>query len=739
MILISVFIVKEYNADKFHKNSDRIHALQADNPFREGEKMYFIRNGAAEYMKDNYAEVEDFCRILSANPKKVKIADKDYFDESKVIAASSNFFDFFSYELLINSHQNMLQTEQDIVISDELAKKYFGYSNPLGQRLTLVNQKDENEMFVSGVFRKTQESTQLNFDMVKLIGKKDSRCYLLLAENTDKVQLEKKFSQYRQSIPIVNDGIAGTHYLKDLMSAYFDNSRKDAFEKSRDKADLMIALAIGLMILAVALFNYLGLTSNRLLGKTKVHAICIINGSSKSNLIANIITEWIILIGTAFTISLLLIITILPFFNQLTSSAIKLPYLINAKNILLIFGFPCIIMLITYLFAWVKIGKIIAIEGLYPERSAAFGRTEFPAFNIAQLAISVILIIGSIIILKQNIYIANKDIGLNRQVLEVRIPEQHKNISGVFKTELEKEPSVELVSITNASPVLEHFVVSLHYEDNGIKKKYTPAFFSGDQNYLKTLGIKVLDGNGFSDNAEANKNKCIINESLSKFFPGQNLIGHKLPGDNKIVIGIVKDFHYGSLKEFIEPGCITYNDKGYYLIVKPVPGQMDHVRKTATETWNILIKDFPVNIESLGDRYVWMHRENSNYIKLIGACCIISVFLSMCGLFAVSFHSSRQRIKEIGIRKVNGAKIKEVMIMLNKDFVKWVAIAFVFACPCSWYVMHKWLENFAYKTELSWWIFALAGLLAMGIALLTVSWQSWRAARRNPVEALRYE
>ena len=161
--------------------------------------------------------------------------------------------------------------------------------------------------------------------------------------------------------------------------------------------------------------------------------------------------------------------------------------------------------------------------------------------------------------------------------------------------------------------------------------------------------------------------------------------------------------------------------------------------KKITSTWDNIIPDYPVNIESVRERYEWYHRENTNYVKLIGSCSLISMFLSMIGLFAVSYNSSIKRTKEIGIRKINGAKTQEIMSLLNKDFIRWVAIAFIAAAPVAWYVMHGWLENFAYKTIFSWWIFLLAGIAALAIALLTVSWQSWRAATKNPVEALRYE
>ena len=740
MNLITIFITKENNADGFHKSKNRIYALQADDPFRKGEKMYYILNGAAEYMKDNFAEVEDFCRIINASPFKVEANNQDYFDDKKTIAVSSNFFTFFSYQLIAGNPDHVLETTQDIVISKQLALKYFGNPDPVGQKLIFTNGSEEDEMFVSGVFDKPEESTQLNFEMVKLIGKKDSRCYLRLNENTNISQLEEKFAQNKKNIPIVHDDNPGTHYLKSMKAAYFDTGRRQTIENSRNKSDLLIALVIALMILGVALFNYLGLMNNRLMEKAREYAIRRINGGSKMNLITGFMLETITLVGVAFGLSLILMVGAIPFFNQLTSSFITTTYVFSLDNIFLLFGIPAFILLASFLFTFFRIGNGVKTETLKSRKVQSAGKFNIPAFNITQLAVAVILIIGSIIILKQIDYITNKNIGINKDVLEVKIPQKHKDLAPIFKAELEKNPSVKMVSLAQASPVLEHFLLLLHYDDNGVDKQYTPAGFVGDENYLKALGIEIVKGEDFSENAFSNQHKCIINESLAALFPKQHLIGKKLPGsEDNVVIGICKDFHYGSLKETIEPGYIAYGPDGFYLMVDPETNQSAQARKAVAATWNKLIDDFPLNMESIGDRYEWMHRENKNYAKLIGACCIISVFLSMIGLFAVSVSASRRRIKEVGIRKVNGAKITEILALLNKDFVIWVAVAYIIALPVGWYFMHKWLENFVYKTSLNWWIFALAGLVALLVALLTVSFQSWRAATRNPVEALRYE
>ncbi|QGY44622.1 FtsX-like permease family protein [Maribellus comscasis] len=740
MNLITIFITRENNADGFQKNKKNIYALQADDPFRKGEKMYFIRQGAAEYMKDNFAEVKDFCRIINTSPSKINANNQDYFENKKTIAVSSNFFTFFSYKLISGNPARVLETKQNVVISDKLAMKYFGRLNVIGQKLLFPDGDNDTEMFISGVFEKPQESTQLDFEMVKLIGESDSRVYLQLAENTNIVQLEEKFAQNKENIPIVHDGTPGTHSLKSLKAAYFDTSRGQTIETSRDRSDLLIALVIAVMILGVALFNYLGLINNQLMEKTREYSIRRVNGSSKINLINAFMGETFMLVGVAFALSLVLMILAIPFFNQLTSTSITSQYIFHSENIFLLLGIPAFILLASFLFAFFKIGVSVKTKALKPGKLYAVNKFQIPVFNIAQLAVSVILIIGSIVILKQINYITNKKIGLAKKTLEVKVPRQYKNISPVFKAELEKSSSVELVSLANASPVLEHMMILMHYDENGVDKQYTPALFWGDENYPKALGIEIIKGDNFSENAGTNKGKCIINESLAALFPDQDLIGKYLPGSkNDLVIGICKDFHYGSLKEVIEPGYVSYGSGGFFIMVKPSAGQSQEAREVVAKIWKELIPDFPLNMESINDRYEWMHRENTNYAKLIGACCIISVFLSMIGLFAVSFHTSRRRVKEIGIRKVNGATISEILALLNKDFVMWVGISFVLAIPAGWYFMHKWLESFMYKTNLSWWIFSLAGIIALAIALVTVSIQSWKAASKNPVEALRYE
>jgi len=740
--LIVLFISYELDTDYFHANSKQIYTLQSDHPFGEG-KIYQCRFGGAEYMKQNLSSIEDFCRVWHSGTGKIVVNNDVYFDSPRIMSTSKNFFSFFSYELLTQNPETVLEVANNVVISDQLAYKYFGLETAIGQIISLYNKGKEEKLIVTGVFTKPVHNTQIDFDIVRPLGNKevDTYCYVRLSDDVDKAEVEAFFKANTGVIPVVYAETPGSYYLQALNETYFVATGKSGIWLSRNKTVLLIALVIGFLILLIAILNYLGLTQNKLIEKNKEYAIRRINGGSKFRLLINFMTESLIIIGASFMASVFLMIWMFPFFNELVGTYITFDLLFQGKQMLLLLAVVVLLFLLTFLFAYYRIesrfkSNTLAIDDIQNKR-----RSLLPVFNIFQLAITVILIICSFIIYKQINFISEKSIGLDKSVLEVKLPSQHAKLASIFRDELKTDVSVEKISITNASPVLEYYIVFLEYELDGKLMKYVPAMFEGDENYTSTLGIELVKGDGFSGNPAVDKNKCLVNESLAKLFPEMDLIGNILPGGSKdqIVAGIVKDFHYSSLKSVVEPAIISYKNSGFHLLVKPLNSDDMFTQEAINKVWNKLIPDYPLNIESVGDRYEWYHRDNINQVKLLGSCCLISILLAMIGLFAHSYQTSGYRTKEIGIRKVNGAKTHEVIVMLNGDFLKWVLLAFVIACPVAYYAMDKWLQNFAYKTELSWWIFALAGIIAMGISLLTVSLQSWKAATRNPVDCLRYE
>ncbi len=738
--IIILFISRELNTDNFQKNRDRIYQLKCDDPFNSGAQMSNCRKGGAEYIRENFPQVEDFCRIRYGKAQKVEAGNQIYSDNLSVFETSANFFNIFSYRLLTDNAGTVLATKDDIAISEELAQKYFGEKLPVGRILTIINGNARTDFIVKGIFKKPFENTQFQFDIVKLDEDTERYAFLLLKNNADPVGLEKLFAEAKEKIPVFHDGTPGKYYLKSFKETYFDTSEYSLLGNKRDKSDIWIAMIIGLMIICVASVNYLGLINNKLYDKTPEFYIRRINGGSRSRIIADFMIENLIIIIIAFLLSLEVISWIIPLFNDLTGSGIDVTYLTRPYSLMIMLSVVLFLMLATLLFSVNKLNKQ-TISSTHKVTMDKGGKiVKIPAFNIFQLIVTIALLICSVTILKQISFITNKDIGINKDVIEVKIPDNYADQTGVFKEELLKLSSVAGVSVTTASPLLEWILASFHYNENGEDRQYSPNIFRGDEAFINTLGLNLTVGREFSGNMNSDKNNCIINESLARYFSGRNLIGEKLPGYEKLtVIGIVKDFNHSGLKDAISPGVIIFDNSGNHLLVMPSAGKSQSVRNSISETWQKLIPDFPLNIESVKERYEWYHRADTNFAKLIASCCLISLFLSMIGLFAISFHSSRKRTKEIGIRKINGATIKGVMLLLNRDFLRWIIIAFAIASPIAWYIMYRWLQGFAYKTGLSWLIFALSGLLALIIALATVSWQSLQAATRNPIEALRYE
>jgi putative ABC transport system permease protein len=738
--LIVLFITRELNTDSFQQNKNRIYLLKCDNPFEEGSKMSSCRKGGAEYIKENFSEVEDFCRIKYGSTKKVMIGNQIYNDNLAVFETSANFFNIFSYKLLTNNPNSVLTTKDDIAISEELALKYYKERLPVGRIISIIAGDKKTDFIIKGIFRKPVENSQFSFDMVKLNNDSERFAFLLLKNNANPARLEKLFADQKDKIPVINDGKPGQYYLKSFKKTYFDCSEYSPLGGKREKSDIWIAMLIGLMIISVASVNYLGLINNKLFDKTPEFYIRRINGSSRTRLIKDFMIENMIVIFIAFILSLEVISWIIPLFNELTGSGINMTFYLRPDALKIMSLVILFLLFATLVFSVNKINKqsISSTHKVILDKEGKI--IKIPAFIIFQLIVTIVLLICSVTILKQINYISNKEIGLNKEVIEVKIPDEYADRTIVFKEELHKYPSVAGISITTASPLLEWILTSFRYTENGEDKQYSPKIFRGDEAFISTLGISLKGGRDFSGNINSDKNNCIINESLAKYFSKRNLIGEKLPGhENLTVIGVVKDFNCSGLKDAISPGVIIFDNSGSHLLVMPAAGQSLTVRNLISDIWQKLIPDSPLNIEKVKERYEWYHRKDSNYAKLIGSCCLISLFLSMIGLFAISFHSSRKRTKEIGLRKINGATINVVMLLLNKDFFRWVITAYIIASPIALIFMRRWLQGFVYRTELNWWVFALAGLLTVVITILTVSWQSWRAAIRNPVEALRDE
>lgn len=736
--LILSFILYELGTDNFHKDADRIYALKCDDPFNSGQKVYYCLSGSAEYMKKNYSDVEDFCRVRSSNALKIVADHKDFFDNPSIMAASENFFRFFSFDLITNNPYTVLESKNNIVISSDLAEKYFD-SDPSGKVVTLVNNDTSETMIVTGVFKKSANNTQLKFDIVRQLEDTDSHCYIKLKDGSDPEALEKLLLEDKEKIPVLHMGNPGPYYLTPLRMAYFDIGRNFDIDKSRNIKDLWIAGIIGLLIIGVALFNYFGILANKFHKKTRECYIRRINGAPVSDMVFRFLIENLIIIAVSFMVVFSLFSDSLIFFNSLTGTKIPSEFIFQANQLKQFLIFFSVFLFITLIFILYLVRSNINLYSLKTNYNFKFKGIYIPFFNIFQLSASLALITCSLVIIKQLNYISKKPIGLDKNVFEVKIPAQYGKKAGVFKQELVKNSVIRKVSVTGSSPMGENGVFALEYMNGEVEKEYFPSFFNGDEDFYDVLGLKLLRGNGFEDHTPDTK-ICIVNRSFASLFPETELIGKKIPGlDGTLITGIVEDFNYKDLKSGIEPAFVILNKNGGNLLVKGVEGEELLTRKTIENVWRKIIPDYPVNIESIGERLEWLHRQDASFMRLLVSCSFISFFLSIIGLMAVTYQKIRSRTKEVGIRKINGAGFPDILYLVNKGFLIWVMIALILSAPVSWYAMHKWLETFAYKTDLSWWIFLLAGLFTLIITLFTVNCQMWNVTRRNPVESLRYE
>lgn len=736
--LTSTFILRELKTDSFHKDKEKIYALSSDYPFgNTGDKIYLTVNGTGEYMKENFSPVEDFCYVRDATPTKIIAGENEFNDPAITMGVSPNFFKFFSYQLLTSDSDDPVGASNQVVISEELAMKYYGDLDVVGRSMTFVDDSAEI-MTISGIFKKPNENSQLDFDIVRRVQTDINACYIKLADNADVTELEYLLKENHSDIPVLFDKDKTFYYLTPLQKVYFVTSREGKCESGRDKADLYIAGIIGLLILIIAMLNTLGLVNNKLQTEAKEDIIRRINGSSKISLVFSFIKETFILVLMAYITGLVLMKIFMSFFTQLTHSSLTISYLLNINTVLIILSTLLLIMLVISGFVLLKLPTLIGINQLKQNKNSNAKLKHFPVFNVIQLSATIVLVIISLTIVKQMKYISNKPIGINKDVIHVQLPAKYGDKSALFKNEFKNCASVSNVSISN-STVFYYWMVLLYYNDGGIEKEYTPAGFSGDEEFVQTLGLELIRGEDFQSGMEVGSGKCFINESFEKIFPNQDLVGKKMPGGDKIIVGVVKDFHYSSLKNPVAPAYVECSNNGSVLLVKPVEGQLTEAKQFIASVWNELIPDYALDIGTVGDRYEMQHSENKNLIKLISSCAIISIFLSMIGLFAVSVQTARSQTKEIGVRKVNGAKVIEILELLNKRFIQWVILALLPAMPIAWFASNRWLEGFAYKTTLSWWIYVASGLLALCCTIITVSIHSWKAARRNPVEALRYE
>jgi len=746
LIAIVFFIREEKNYNQFHENIDNLYCTFTIEPQTNNSTGWHETVPALpKALRIEFPEVQD-AALARNGTEDMLIANKNHKSYEKVQLADPNLFYMFSFPIIQGEIPVNSEDTKVIAISQKMATKYFGNENAIGKLLEVDNKYD---FTVIAVFDDMPMNSSIRFDFwapIKLLEEKEPGCldtwynlsfrgYVLLKPNASYTEANKKlFGRIQQSNPESKDKAQLYPFSKLYLEAW------------GHKKNVQTMSLIGVIVLILVCINFINLQTAETFKRIKQFGIKKLNGASHVSIGKQLISE-------------ALFQTILAIIIGVTIAHLGKPYLLNligksdsTGNLLSVFSITIILVSALILALLSGLIPALTIKSISPTNSLkdkisdkiSVKRLRY-IFTAFQFCMAVTLIICLLATDQQLKYLRNKNLGFNKeQLLYISLDGNLYEKRDVLKQSLEKNSNIINASLTSHSPIGIYWNGG-GWEWEGKEEGFEPqvTYIETDNNFQETFEVGMAEGDYF----KATQAGVVINQTFANMIaPGESAIGKILilesEGIEIPITGVIEDIHFKPLDRKI--GALMFiPELGFtnmkYLFVKIAPHEMDKTLAFIQNTITNLNPEFPYEHHFLDDDFARQYIKEETLRNQMTFFSIIAIFISCIGLWGILVFIVNQRIKEIGVRKVNGAKVHQILSMININFLKWISISIVFACPIAWYFMQKWLEKFAYKTTLSWWIFALAGALALGIALITVSWQSWRAATRNPVEALRYE
>jgi putative ABC transport system permease protein len=771
-LTIVLFVQNELSYERFNEKADQIYRVVFRAKMNgEDIKEASVMPPTAQTLKNDYAEVLAATRLRSYGLPTIEVNNK-IFKEATFAYADANFFDVFTLPFIKGNPKTALNQPNMVVITQTLAQKYFGNQDPMGQFLNLKNQNQRYK--ITGVMADIPVNSHFHFDifgaMQTLPEAKEQtwmnsnfHTYLLLPKEYDYRKLEAKLPQVIEKYmgPQIKQAMGvslsefqqkGNNvglFLQPLLDIHLksDFSTASTLEPSGDIRYVYIFGAIALFMLLIACINFMNLSTAGASKRAKEVGIRKVLGSVKSELMSQFLFESLILTFIALALALILVNIALPIFNDLSGKTLAFNFTPLTLIALLLFGLLVSVLAGSYPAFFLSSFKPISV--LKSKFTSSKGISLRSALVVFQFIVSISLILGIMVVYQQLSYIQNKKLGYDKtQLLVLRNSYLLGNGEDILKNQLEKDPRVVSVTTSAFLPAGPTDInMSGIYPDNKKEQNRRSIIYQIDANYIPTMGMEMVLGRNFSEKFATDSSNVIINETMAKTLGwGKNALGHTLNrftdnnGGSKsyTILGVVKDFHFRSLHEEIAPMMMVL-EESHGLIVKVKTQDMAGLLATIKTQWNK---------QNSGEPFVYAFVDelfNKTYIseqktgKILGIFAALTIFIACLGLFGLATFTAEQRTKEIGIRKVLGASVSSVVLLLSKDFLKLVLVAIVIGSPVAYYLMNKWLSDFAYRIEISWWVFAAAAILAVSVALLTVGYQAIRAALMNPVESLKTE
>jgi putative ABC transport system permease protein len=662
--------------------------------------------------------------------------------------ADSSFFKTFPLEFISGDPAESLKQPFSLVLTETLAKRLFGSLDIIGKTVKFENQFDFN---VTGIikdqpylhFKVTAIASIITLEKTRYPGVLKEYdgwsypTYLLSPEDLSPAEFDKTVKEFLKKV-----GYKEQFRLRPFNDIFY--SREVENESNTTHGNVLynkILIAVSVFILFLAAINFINLTIANAIARSREVSFKKLHGATKLQLVLQFLFETSLFILFSVILTFILLWFLNPLLNSLTGFAVNPSDFLSADNLVILTS-----ALIAFIF----------LSGIYPSlyissyninsRNEKFSnKTNHLGIRngliLFQNFVSITLICCTLLANQQFRFMNKKNLGFDRNnIVILRMNSQLKGHMSLFKEKLLNYPEIKSIAYSNRIPG-NYWGSWCCVKIEGNENKYFNNYV--DPDYLKTMGISIKSGRNFSNSLSDLKSTYIINETAIKKYGLKNPLGQVIIPGNGIkgeIIGVIRDFHYRGLNYELTPVILFYNrDRANYINIKINNGNLEGALGRIKSVWNELCPAFAFEYTFLDETYNLQYKSEKRFENLLFAFALLALFIASIGLFGLSKFSTERRTKEIGIRRVTGAKVYEIIFMLCKDFVIWVVLAFILSSPVAWFVMKKWLQNFAYRTEFGWWIFGIAGIIAFGIAILTVTWQSWRAATRNPVEALRYE
>ena len=774
-VLIALYVTDELSYDRYNTKASRIYRINTSVKMGGYENnMAATSDPMGAALKKDYPEVEQYTRFYAASGSRLIRKGNEFINEDKIAYADSTLFDVFTLPAVRGDTHTALNNPNTVVISESAAKKYFGNVDVVGKNI----ETNSTLYKITAVIKDVPDNSHFDFDFLFSMDNApynfgnylshNFHTYLLLKEGTDYKQFEKKFSEYIQ------------RYVLPQAQQVMDIKSIEEFEKAGNRLEytltpllkihlyshlyselgtngniqyVYIFSAVAIFILMLACINFVNLSTARSMKRAREVGVRKVMGTTRANLVRQFISESAMTVLLSMIVALVITLLALEAFNQLASKSLTAGMLLQPKILLIIVLLPVVVSLVAGSYPSFFLSSFKPTDVLKGKIMSGSSKSILRSgLVIFQFATSIVLIIATITVYRQLNFIQNKQLGFNReQVLIVDGTSALGNNADAYKNEMSKLPGVTNATYAGYIPVS-----ASARSDNTFSKgavvSSTNSFnmqeWEVDYDYIRTMGMHIIRGRNFSRDFGTDSSAIIINETTASMLGYPDPVGKKIYTltsfpENKLIsytiIGVVKNFNFESLRENIGPLCMTLGGANWSTAFRINAADAGDIITQAERKWKAMATGMPFSYRFLDDSFNNMYRAEQRVGQLAVIFASLAILIACLGLFGLATFMAEQRTKEIGVRKVLGASVQNIIVMLSQDFLKLVVIAAVIAFPIAWWSMHTWLQDFAYRISIGWWIFGIAGVTAALVALVTVSFQAVRAALANPVKSLRTE